>query len=291
METTWLWRRKLKHALQSLLLIAVMALLVGVLGWLLAGPAGLILPVVALIMSLLLSPALSPGLILRLINARPLPGDAALYRTVGTLAERAGLPTVPMLYYIANPMLNAFTLGNSRNAAIAVTDGLLRALDARELQAVLAHEISHIRNNDIWIMGLAELFSRITAVFSLTGQLLLLINLPLLLLTDMTINWLTILLLLFAPGFSVLIQLALSRLREYDADMEGAALCGDPLALASALDKIERSQGGMFERLFWPRRSEPSMLRTHPRTAERIRRLRAMARNNNPALQSGRSWI
>lgn len=280
MDTVSFSSRKLINTLQSLALIAALALLVSFLGWRIAGPGGPLMAAFAIGLSLLLNPSWSPQLVLRLFHARPLQ-EPWLQQQVASLAARAGLPAVPALYYIPGTVLNAFTLGTPQKSAIAVTDGLLRSLDRHELHAVLAHEISHIRNNDMWVMGLAELFSRMTALFSLTGQFLLLINLPLLLLTDIAIDWFTILLLLFAPAFSLLIQLALSRLREYDADMDGAALCGEPLALARALYKIERSQGGLWERLLRPGRElpEPSMLRTHPPTAERIRRLYALARH------------
>jgi len=186
--------RKLVNALQSVLLIALMALLTGVLGWRIAGPDGLVVAVIVIALSMLFNPTLSPGLVLRLFDARPLPPGLAptLYEMIEHLARRAGLAAAPGLYYLPNPQLNAFTIGAQPKAAIVVTDGLLRALDRHELYGVLAHEISHIRHNDTWVVGRAELFSRMTAVFSLTGQLLLLINLPLFLFTDMAIDWLTI---------------------------------------------------------------------------------------------------
>ena len=90
-----------------------------------------------------------------------------LWRLAATLGERAGLANQPELYYLPSQMLNAFAVGSKTNAAIGVTDGLLRQLDQRELTAVLAHEISHIRSNDLWVMGLADLFSRATSLLSL----------------------------------------------------------------------------------------------------------------------------
>jgi len=152
----------------------------------------------------------------------------------------------------------------------------------------LAHEISHVRNNDMWVMGLADLFTRMTNILSVVGQFLLLLNLPLLLMSDYTISWAAILLLVFAPTLSALLQLALSRTREYDADLGAAELSGDPEGMALALAKLERLQAGFFERVFLPGRQipEPSLLRTHPPTQERLRRLLALRHEPGFASQS-----
>ena len=97
-----------------------------------------------------------------------------------------------------------FAVGSPARSAVAVTDGLIRQLGLRELLGVLAHEVSHIRSNDLWVMGLADMFSRATSVLSLLGQVLLLINLPLLLFSSATISWWVILLLIFAPSLASL---------------------------------------------------------------------------------------
>jgi heat shock protein HtpX len=224
---------------------------------------------------------------MRLYGASRIGADQApvLWKAVSRLAERAELPARPELYYVPSRMLNAFAVGTRERSAIAVTDGLLRQLDLRELVGVLAHEISHVRNNDLWVMGLADMFSRATSTLSLVGQFLLLLNLPLVMFSAVSINWLAILLLVFAPTLSALTQLALSRTREYDADLNAARLTGDPAGLASGLAKIERLQGGWLERIFMPGRRipEPSLLRTHPQTEERIARLMAL----KPALAGG----
>lgn len=281
MDNERLESRKLKNLLQSVILMAAMAALLGLIGWLVAGGTGIFMALVIAVFSVLFSPSLSPRLVLRMYRARELDQYSAppLYFTVQELSQRAGLPQAPMLYYIPSSIINAFTIGIGNNAALAMTDGLLRNLNPRELNGVLAHEICHIRNNDTWFMGLADLFSRMTHAFSLMGQLLLLINLPLILYTDMSISWLTVLLLIFAPTISILIQLAISRTREYEADLDGARISGDPEGLAMALARIEQYQGGIFERIFFPGRGMPdqqSIFRTHPPTEERIRRLREL---------------
>src|SRR5690606_18908797 len=115
------------------------------------------------------------------------------------ISERAGLRSAPELYYVPNRMLNAFALGGPKDAVIGVTDGLLRHLDGRELAGVLAHEVSHVRNNDLRVMALADAISRLTGVMSLLGMMLLFGSVPLLLTTGVAIPWLLVLLLTFAP--------------------------------------------------------------------------------------------
>jgi len=134
-----------------------------------------------------------------------------------------------------------------------------------------------VRDNDLWVMGLADMFSRSTSLL-LLGQFLLLLNLPSILFSQGMVSWWAILLLIFAPNLSALAQLALSRTREYDADLSAARLTGDPECLAGALAKIERLQGGWLEQILLPGRRvlEPSLLRTHPDTEERIARLMAL---------------
>jgi heat shock protein HtpX len=271
----------LQHAwlnrLQSLLLLAVMAGLLALIGWLLWGGFGILLLLAMGAVGVLFHPSISPRLIMRLYGATPVhPSQApALWSLLTQLTERASLPARPTLYYLPSSTLNAFAVGSRGHSAIALSDGLLRQLNMRELAGVLAHEISHIRNDDLWVMGLADMLSHATRLLSLLGQFLLLLNLPLLLLSQVSISWFAILLLVFAPSLTALAQLALSRTREYDADLNAARLTGDPDGLASALARIERAQGGWLERIFLPGRRvpEPSLLRTHPDTRERIARL------------------
>ncbi len=277
MDTLEHRRHKLNNALQSLLIVAGMAGLLALLGWLIAGTEGVIWAVVAAAVAVVLGPRVSPGLVLRLYRARPIaPWQAPqLYAVTEALARRAGIADPPRLFYVPTRLLNAFAVGTREEAAIAVTDGLLRALNTRELAGVLAHEISHIRHNDMWVMGLADVFSRLTLLMSQGGLLLMLLLLPAALVGGVEVSLAAVFLLLAAPTVSTLLQLGLSRTREHDADLGAVELTGDPRGLASALDKLERYQGGWFERIFMPGRRlpEPAWLRTHPPTEERIRRL------------------
>lgn len=293
------WQRhSWRNRLQSLLLLATMAGFLSLLGWLLWGGAGIAMLLAMGVLGVVFHPTISPRIVMRLYGASPLRPQQvpALWNALSRLSDRADLPARPELFYVPSRMLNAFTLGTRNRAAIAVTDGLLRQLDLREVVGVLAHEISHIRHNDLWVMGLADIFSRATSLLSLVGQFLLVLNLPLILFSDVSINWFAIGLLVLAPNLSALAQLALSRTREYDADLGAARLTGDPEGLARALAKIERAQGGWWERIVLPGRRipDPSLLRTHPETRERVERLMALKADGGSELEilpvAGRSF-
>ncbi|MGR9105824.1 MAG: zinc metalloprotease HtpX [Gammaproteobacteria bacterium] len=287
-----IWRQ---HAwlnrLQSLLLLAVMAAFLALLGWILWGIEGIAVLLTAGAIGVLFSPTIVPRLMMRFYGAIQVGAQQApeLWTAVSRLAERAGLEKDPDLYYVPSRIVNSFAVGSRKRSAVAVSDGLLRQLDLRELVGVLAHEISHIRSNDLWVLALADMFSRMTSALSLIGQILLVLNLPLILVSNVAINWFAILLLIFAPNLSALAQLALARTREFDADLNAVRLTGDPDGLALALAKIESGQGGWWERILMPERRlpQPSLLRTHPDTGERINRLMALKREaiggNRPA--------
>ncbi|WP_431859061.1 zinc metalloprotease HtpX [Azospirillum sp.] len=264
-------RHKLTNLMHSVLLLGGMVALLALCGWVVAGGEGVLWSFAAGAVSLLFMPRVSPRLVLAMFGARRLStGEAPqLYEVMRALAARAELPAVPELYYIASPMLNAFTVGSRSRAAVAVSDGLLRELSLRELAGVLAHEVSHIRNNDLWVMGLADLVASLTRFMALFGTALLLLNLPLLVMDRGGVPWALVLLLTVAPTAGALLQLALSRTREFDADLDAAHLTGDPEGVASALARIDRLQ----ERPWMPGRGGPSLLRTHPDMEERVRRL------------------
>lgn len=271
----------LRNRLHSLLLLISMLLLLVFLGWLIAGQQGIIWAIVLGGLSLFFGGQASPQLVLRMYRARPLTAQEApqLYQILGELARRANLPTVPTLYYIPTRMLNAFAVGTQRNAAIGVTDGLLRSLNLRELTGVLAHEMSHIRNNDMRSMNIADVVTRITNLFSTFGKFLLFLNLPLILMGSYTVSWWAILLLIFAPMLSGLLQLALSRTREFDADLDAVQLTHDPVGLMNALQKLENHATNLWQQILMPGRGvpDPSIFRTHPHTKDRIARLQALS--------------
>jgi len=270
-----------RNLLHTLLLIGGMALLLaltsellfgdGVWPWVFAGVA----------LAMLTLPDISPHWILRLYRARRLSPEEIpqLSLLMDELSHRGGLEAPPALYWIPSSTINAFAVGSRRNAAIAMTDGLLRLLQPRELSGVLAHELSHIASNDMRLMGLADVVSRLTHLMSLFGMVLVLVSLPLILLGLAPVPLAGILLLIAAPTLSALLQLGLSRVREFDADLKAVHLTGDPAGLASALGKIEHRNISLWQRILVPgyRDPEPSVLRTHPDTSERIRRLMKLA--------------
>jgi heat shock protein HtpX len=214
------------------------------------------------------------------------PQTRELYQVVKGLADRAGMP-MPRLYVSPSPQPNAFATGrNPQNAAVAVTQGILPILDRRELEGVLAHELSHVQNRDILISSVA---ATIGAVITWIAHLAIFI--PIGGDDDDGGNPLAaLLMLILAPLAAMLIQMAISRSREFGADSTGAKLTHDPLALASALRKIEAYSRGTP-----PATTNPStahlfisnpfkggvgvgrLFSTHPSTAERVERLERMA--------------
>jgi heat shock protein HtpX len=235
----------------------------------------------------------SDRLVLRMNGARELPEAQAprLHATVAELAARAGIPK-PRLFLIEDPHANAFATGrNPQHAVVAVTTGILEVLDERELRGVLAHEIAHVANRDILVAsvaaGLATAISNLANVLAFSGlfgggsQ------------EEEQHPAQGLLFMLLAPIGATLVQLGISRSREYLADETGARLSGDPLALASALEKLQASAEAV------PAHAEGApataslfivnpfgaigaglarLFSTHPPAEERIRRLRALAR-------------
>jgi heat shock protein HtpX len=275
---------KARNTLHSALLVGGLGLLTGFSAWLIWGAMGVAVTLVVIGFIYAFAPRLPPEMIMRFSRARqidPRHGGQLLH-IVDVLSDRAELPAPPRVHIIPSMTLNAFAAGTPTNAVIGVTEGLLRRLTLGELAGVLAHEISHIRNNDLAVMSLADVMTRFTQALAYLALLLALFNLPAFLLGDTDTKDLAGLVLLYlAPTVGSLIQLALSRTREYDADVEAASLTGDPGALASALEKLERYQGRFWEDMRLPvpgrRIPQPSLLRSHPSTEDRIKRLRALS--------------
>ena len=268
-------RAKWRNTLNSALILGGMTALLAVCAWALFGPSGIIWAIGLGLFLSLMTPRLSPAMVLQLYNARPIQPSQApeLFRQLDVLSTRAELPTLPKLYYVASSNMNAFAVGSPEDSAITFTDGILRGLSLRQLTGVLAHEISHIANEDLKVMGLADMVGRLTSSMQTVGFLMIFFGL-----------WqggnilLAAIVLMLAPTVGTYLQLALSRSREYDADLGAARLTGDPEALASALRTLERKQGSLWENIFIPggRNPDPSVLRTHPSTEDRIERLLAL---------------
>jgi heat shock protein HtpX len=269
------------------LLMAAIVALFGTVGALLGGGEGMLLALALALGINFWAYWFSDTMVLKLYRAREVDARTApeLYGAVQELAGRAGLP-MPRVYLIDEAQPNAFATGrNPEHAAIAATTGILQLLTPRELRGVLGHELTHVMHRDI-------LTSTITA--SIAGAISTLAQFGLFFggRDDDNRNPLVALLvLILAPIAAMLIQLAISRSREYEADRGGAEVSGDPRALADALAKIERYAKGLPIEVAETHPATAQMMiinplsggglsglfSTHPPTEERIHRLLAMA--------------
>ncbi len=281
-------RHNRRNTIHTWLLIVGTGLLMAVIAWMIYGAGGIVWAALIGAFGVWSASRVSPRLVLRLYKARPLQPDELpeLHDIMRKLTARADLSSVPTLHYVPSQMMNAFAVGKPEDSAIAVTDGLLRGLTLRQLAGVLAHEVSHIRSGDLKVMALADVLNRMTSFMSTFGLFGLIFSIPANLAAGMKIPWLGFVLLLAAPTLGGLLQLALSRAREYDADLDAAGLTGDPDGLASALQTLERQQGKMWESIVLPggRSPHPSLLRSHPKTEDRVERLKALRKPGTPSI-------
>lgn len=220
----------------------------------------------------------------------------SLYAIVERLTRRAGMP-MPRLYLIPSASANAFATGrNPNHAAVAVTDGILQMLSERELEGVLAHELSHVRNRDVLIATVAAGAAGLISTLGHVLQWGLLLGGGSRSDDDRGSGLAALAWIVVAPIVALLIQLAISRSREFGADSSGAALSGDPDALADALAALEQSKtvrpyefaGPATSHLFIvnPLRGGAAaalmgLFSTHPPIEERVRRLRQLARGQS----------
>jgi heat shock protein HtpX len=274
----------------AMLMAAIMALF-GVVGGMIGGQSGMLLALLFGGAMNVFSYWFSDTMVLKMYNAREVDESSApqFYNMVRDLAQRAGLP-MPRVYLIDEQQPNAFATGrNPDNAAVAATTGILQLLSARELRGVMAHELAHVAHRDI-------LISTVSA--TMAGAISALANFAMLFggrsddgrpanpLAGIAVA-------LLAPLAASLIQMAISRSREYEADRGGAEISGEPDALADALGKIQMYAEGRIP--LGPAEAHPEtaqmmilnplsgggirgLFSTHPPTEERIARLRALGR-------------
>lgn len=276
-------------------LLAALTVLLVLIGGALGGQSGMVMAFFLAMVMNFGSYWFSDRIVLTMYRAQPVDEAQApgLYRIVRTLATRAGMP-MPRVYVLPDETPNAFATGrNPQHAAIAVTEGIMRVMSEEELEGVLAHELSHVQNRDTLIMAIAA---------TLAGAITYMAHMA---------QWAMIfgggrrdsdedsggggvvgglLMIVLAPIAATLIQLAVSRSREFQADASGAQMAGQPWGLAKALEKLETASkmatmhatpatahlfivnpltGGGWTTLF----------STHPPVAERVARLRAMSRS------------
>jgi heat shock protein HtpX len=273
----------------AFLLAALTVLLVLIGDWI-GGPGGMVTAFAFALLINLGSYWFSDRIVLAMYGAQPVDEASApdLHRMVRTLATRAGLP-MPRLYVIPGETPNAFATGrNPQHAAVAVTEGIMHTLAPDELEGVLAHELAHVKNRDTLIMtiaatmaGAVEMVARMAGYAAMFGRR-----------DDEEEGGgnavAGLVMMIVAPIAALLIQLAISRAREFEADATGARIAGQPWGLAKALEKLEMASkmapmqaspatahlfivnplaGGGWSTLF----------STHPPIQERVARLRAMA--------------
>ena len=278
------------NLLKTAVLMAAITALFMAIGSLLGGRQGMMLALVIALGMNFFSYWFSDALVLKMYNAKQVDETSApqFYRMIQELAHNAQLP-MPKVYLIEEDAPNAFATGrNPEHAAVAATTGILRVLTERELRGVMAHELAHVRHRDI-------LISTISA--TMAGAISMLANFAMFFggrdsegrSTNPVVG---LLVMILAPIAASLIQMAISRAREFEADRGGAEISGDPRALASALQKIHQFAHSGIPMAAAERHPETAqmmimnplsagglrgMFSTHPSTEERVERLLAMA--------------
>ena len=219
--------RRRRHTRQhSALLLIAMAALLSYCGWIVAEWDGILWSLLAGAMMLVLARRVPPGLVLRAIGARPVARWQApvLYEMLDALCRRAGLDRVPHLCWVGERFPVAFTIGGGEATTIALSEGLIRGMTGREIRGILAHEIAHVRNDDIALMQLAMVVGQLTRTLSQIAFLLVFLSLFMRTVSAPSFPIVPLLVLAVAPLGVGLLQLALSRTREGEADLEAAEL-------------------------------------------------------------------
>lgn len=268
----------------GLLLAALTGLFLAI-GFWLGGESGMVIALLIALGMNVFAYWNSDKMVLRMYGAREVDSRTApeLYAIVAELAQRAALP-MPRVYIVENPQPNAFATGrNPENAAVAATTGLLRSLSREEITGVMAHELAHVKNRDTLTM---------TVTATIAGAIGMLANFALFFGGSRSGGnpIAAIAIMILAPIAAMLVQMAISRAREYEADRIGAEICGQPLWLASALERLhsaaqrvdnpaaENNPATAHLFIVNPLHAHKvdSLFSTHPKMANRVERLRAM---------------
>jgi heat shock protein HtpX len=292
----------MNFAKTGLLLAALTGIFVAM-GALLGGATGMVIAFVMALGMNAFSLWQSDKMVLRLYGAEEVDASSGgeYYAIVADLARKAGLP-MPRVYIMHNPQPNAFATGrNPANAAVCASTGLIEMLSAEEVAGVMAHELAHVKNYDTLTMAVA---ASIGGAISMLAQYLQFGALFGGHRENNSVGWIGALVaIIVAPLAAMLVQMAISRSREYQADRLGAMICGEPLALASALRKIEHYAHGIRNE---PAEAAPgtahlfiinpltgegmdNLFSTHPNTANRVAELELLAQEMGAAGGVGRA--
>ncbi len=271
---------KLINFVLTLLIITVMLLMMALIGLILGGVDAVFIALLFGLLFIVLFPSLSPIIMARFYAAKPLLrfDVPELYYFLDQLVLHAKLDKTPSLFWVNSHAMFAFTLGRSSDAVIVLSKGLINKLELSEVVAVMAHETAHIMHRDLWLMSMTDLIHRLMTIFSYLGQIMVVMFLPAYLFWDVSFPWLGVAILIVAPFINALLQLLLSRIREYDADYTAAMLMGSSRPLALALHKVSHDEPYMLRKFFVPQEEQKraSILQTHPKTETRIKKLLAM---------------
>ncbi|RII30465.1 MAG: protease HtpX [Geobacter sp.] len=282
------------NRLKTTILLSLLTLLMVLMGSAIGGKNGMILAFLMALAMNFFSYWFSDRIVLRMYGAREVSAAEApeFYGLVARLAGKAGLP-MPRVYIIPDDSPNAFATGrNPNHAAVAATEGILRILTAEELEGVMAHELAHVRNRDILVGTIAATFAGAIAMVGNMIQWGAMFGMGRGDDEDQGAGGLvaSLVMAIVFPMAAMLIQMAVSRSREYLADEAGARICGQPLALANALRKLHsvgrmipmQGAGPASAHLFIVNPLSGgglvSLFSTHPPMEERIARLEAMSR-------------
>jgi heat shock protein HtpX len=269
------------NSVKTVILLGALSGILLVIGELTGGSQGLMVAFVFAVIMNIGSYWFSDKIVLRMYRARQVGPDHPLHQLVARLAQRAGLP-MPKVYIIPDPSPNAFATGrNPQHAAVAATEGIMRVLNEQELEGVMAHELAHVKNRDILISSIA---ATIAAAIMMVARFAMFFgggrddreggSNPIVLLAMM----------ILAPIAALMVQMAISRSREFMADATGAQIAGTPYGLANALRKIEAVAKGIpmdanpaIEHMFIVKPFSGgglmSLFSSHPPTEARIRAL------------------
>ncbi|ESZ87706.1 MAG: protease [Blastomonas sp. CACIA14H2] len=274
------------NGLKTTMLLAALTALFMALGYTLGGSGGAVIALLFAAGMNLFTFWNADKIVLKMHNAVEVNAQSHpdFYNLVARLAERGELP-MPRVYVIDQAAPNAFATGrNPENAAVAATTGLLQILSRDEIEGVMAHELAHVKNRDTLIM---------TMVATIAGAVSMLANFGLFFRDDNRNPWAAMLAVFVAPFAAMIVQMAISRTREFGADRGGAEISGKPLALASALARIsnqaQRIPNPVVERnpaaaqLYIVPSGVRALFSTHPDTGDRIAALEAIAREQGSA--------